>query len=313
MRNFLLLLAPLFLASSYLLANEDAGAKIRAIETKNLVVDVMNKLQEQGEFANADENTLQLTEQLVQSIVSNPEILDNFANGTLILDEQFVADYLFKDILNTVTSAVTGSVSSIKDFVAKNLRAVAGAIASVASKTLNYITSSKIIMETIKAGIKIAAILLPLAASAGATALAGALFGPAALPIGLAVLTTTASLAATVFTEIATPDRVVTGLKLATVGANLMNTILNKPTSANEAPLLSALEKKHSSNAAKAPKKQVGEAVLLSLKIGQAVEQYLDKIGDKGWNKLNKEQKTAFTNMINSKNQLTSYINLSNL
>ncbi len=311
MKKFLLVFASLFVLSLQAKA-EGFLSGLNSIEQKNIIASVMNELNAEGQFGNADATTLQMAGNLVQSIVSDPQLLQSFENGDLVLDEQFVADYFFKDTLGSIGGAISGAASTLLKFVSpvfNSVKDAAAFIVSVANRTLSYITDSRIIMETIKAGIKVTSILLPFGVTAGATALAGLFFPPASVPIAVGVLVPILGVATTVFAETVKAEYVIAGIKMLKAGTELMDTVLNPPKKADEAPSMLAIEQKNKP----ASKKQIGEALLLSLKMGKVVEDYLNKIGESGWKKLSTQEKKLFTGFLNRKNKLAASIRIDKL
>lgn len=287
MKKFLLIFSSLCVLSAHA-TTSNIFNDLNSFEQKNIVSSVMNELKDEGQFENADENTIKAAQYLVQDIISNPQLLLNFQNGDLILDDQFVANYFLKNTLDSIGNFLSGSI-----------RDIAGAIASVANKTLTALTSSKVIMESIKAGIKVINILLPI----GATMIAGASF-LGLTPVGGALLTVALGTAAKIFNEIVNPTNVETALKLAVVGTNLADTLLNPPKEADEAPSMPSLEKKSQ----KASQKQIGESMLMVLKIGKSVEQYIDKIGESGWKKIDKKSQQKLLNLVNKAHKIAASI-----
>ena len=279
---------------------------MEAITAKNIAIGIVDQLKAQGEFANADEATLDMAKELVTSIVNNPNLLDDFKNGDLVLDEQFVADYFIKDTIqsigttvSSVGSSIVNTLSGIGGRVFSTIKDLAGGIASIANKALSAITDNDAVMFLLETGIGIFNKLIPI----GATVLGSALlFIP-----GAEVLIPVVAAVTPILMAVVTPTNVTTALKVAAATAKLADAFLNrdKASLAAGSSMVLALEAKSQ----KVSKKEAGKALKMGLAGGKAIQEFLHK----NLKKLSKTERRQLTLAADKANKLTTLLDTKKL
>jgi hypothetical protein len=304
MKKLLFLFASLFIISTNLSAA--ISDDLEAITAKNIAIGIVDQLKAQGEFANADEATLDMAKELVTSIVNNPNLLDDFKNGDLVLDEQFVADYFIKDTIqsigttvSSVGSSIVNTLSGIGGRVFSTIKDLAGGIASIANKALSAITDNDAVMFLLETGIGIFNKLIPI----GATVLGSALlFIP-----GAEVLIPVVAAVTPILMAVVTPTNVTTALKVAAATAKLADAFLNrdKASLAAGSSMVLALEAKSQ----KVSKKEAGKALKMGLAGGKAIQEFLHK----NLKKLSKTERRQLTLAADKANKLTTLLDTKKL
>ncbi len=314
MKMFLLLFASLsFLSTSGVSATTD----LNSIEAQNMAIGIMDTLKNQGEFADTDETTLGMAKEIIQTIVSDPNLLQDFKNGDLVLDEQFVADYFLTDTFRSVKDAVGGVLKPVKSLgstilkpikdvgslVFDTVKKLSAGIASIANKTLSAITNNDAVMFLLETGVGIFNKLIPFGANALGLAL---LFVP-----GAEVLIPVIAVATPILMKVITPDNVTLALKVAAATASLADSFLN-PEKASYAPrsAMLSLEKKVKNR----DRKTAGEAMELTLKGGRALQQYIKNSMKSGeWDKLPKSTRQKLLSTADKVNKATALIDAEKL
>lgn len=237
--------------------NQFSGTEERSI---NLGDAIFDELYNSGALGDIDDETADLAKQLTRNIMANPEILRDLQNGTLKLDDQFVA-YAIGDSLKKATKSVTQTVKKVGSTVVEKTKEtttkivektkdagqkvkrtfkktarktiattkdLAQAIASTANKVLTEITNNEMFMTVLSTSIAIFDKILPYAAPviAGALTLA---FGPPGAAVGAALVA-----AVPVITKIITPTTVTESLKLAASVAALADSVLSGQPKADQ-------------------------------------------------------------------------------
>ncbi len=305
------LFIPLLLASATITAADYTFENLQDLDQKDIAQAVFDNLKEQGEFGNADDETLEIANNVVQTIVTDPDLFAQFNSGDLNLEE-YVTEYFLKDTVKKVVDTtkkvgtkIVDTTKKIGSSVFKTLKDVASGIASVANKTLTAITSSETIMKIIGVSVGIANKLIPY----GANALGLALL---AIP-GAEPLIPVIAAAAPILKKVVTPTNVTKALEIAQSTASLADGFLN-PKAASLAPSgLMAIEKKAKKDGKKSDREVAGEAIELALKGARAVEEYVQKMKPSEWDKLPKSTKDKLLNAINKVNKASALVDTNKL
>ena len=152
-----------------------------------------------------------LAKEVVNSVLSDKELLNAYENGSLNLDGQFVADHFSEQIKETAKK-VFYRLPIIRD--------IAADIATLANKTLSKITNSDQIMSVLKTTAGVINKLIPL----GTNALS---FGIGYVPVVGPVLSKAVDKVAPYLENAVTPDSMEKALMMAAKVAEVADALLN--------------------------------------------------------------------------------------
>ncbi len=175
-------------------------------------------------LAAADMNSVKadIAKDVVNSILSDKELLEAYENGSLNLDDQFVADH-FGEKIKKATKKVTSTVKKGTKKVVSKLpvvKEIAGDVAALANKALSKITNNDQLMKALKTTAGVINKVLPI----GTEALG---LGLGYVPVVGPVLSKAVDKVAPYLEKAVTPDNMEKALMMAAKVAEVADALLN--------------------------------------------------------------------------------------
>jgi hypothetical protein len=244
MKLFSFLVLPLLGLSLNLAASSVDLNSLNDEQMRQFAGDVFDSMNQKGAFGDLDDESAELAKSIAQTIVGDPQLLQDYQDGTLKLDDQFVADYAIgknikkaagkvtdkvKDVGGKVVDKVTdigkAGVSKVKKISAKvfnTAKDAASAIASVANTVLSTVTSNETFMRVMSISIGVFNKVSPYAAAAIGAVLV------VTVPAGGVAMAAALNTAIGVLNKVITPDTFNAAMKIAAATAALADATLNK-------------------------------------------------------------------------------------
>jgi len=175
-------------------------------------------------LAAADMNSVKtdIAKDVVNTILSDKELLNAYENGSLNLDDQFVADH-FGEKIKKATKKVTSTVKKGTKKVVSKLpvvKEIAGDVAALANKALSKITNNDQLMKALKTTAGVINKVLPI----GTEALG---LGLGYVPVVGPVLSKAVDKVAPYLEKAVTPDNMEKALMMAAKVAEVADALLN--------------------------------------------------------------------------------------
>lgn len=150
-----ILIMPIFLINMSARASEDIDlSNLKETTNEQLINIVFDQMEEDGSLANVDAQSVRLARKIVETVVDDKELYQSYQDGTLVLDDGFIASYGLLDDLLDIAKKVVSEIKDITTSAIDVAKSVASKVLPIAKKGLQaFAKYSDVAVKTLASGV----------------------------------------------------------------------------------------------------------------------------------------------------------------